>query len=280
MPSVSVVIPCYNSGQFLPEALGSVLRYPDKSVYEVVIVNDGSTDAATLTLLAQLAAEGHTVINQVNAGPGAARNTGIKAARGEYILFLDSDNKIRPAYIDRAIAVFKARPEVGVVHGNAAFFGVANKVQFVPQEFDMLKILHSNYIDMCSAVRKSVLSQVGGFDEDRIMIGHEDWELWIRIGASGWQFAHVPEILFDYRIREDSLTQQVSQAERLSNMIAYVRQKNARLYSNYYHYLEQQLAYYAYDKRQPLRAFLKYLYNKYLRGGKPTPAEKFKWERS
>lgn len=279
MPFVSVIIPCYNSGQFLPEALGSVLRYPDKSVYEIIIVNDGSTDMATLALLEQLTADGHTIINQPNAGPGAARNTGIKAARGEYILFLDSDNKIRPAYIDRAIAVFKERPEIGVVHGNAAFFGVENKVQFVPQEFDMLKMLRSNYIDMCSAVRKSVLSQVGGFDENRIMIGHEDWELWIRIGASGWKFAHMPEILFDYRIREDSLTQQVGQAERLTKMIAHVRQQNARLYANYYHYLEQQLAYYSFDKRQPLRAFLKYMYNKYLRGGKPTPAEQFDWER-
>ncbi|RZJ87608.1 MAG: glycosyltransferase family 2 protein [Hymenobacter sp.] len=231
-----------------------------------------------LSLLQQLATEGYTIINQANAGPGAARNTGVKAAHGEYILFLDSDNKIRPAYIDRAIAVLSKRPEVGVVHGNANFFGIENRVQFVPQEFDMLKILRANYIDMCSAVRKSAWLAAGGFDESRIMIGHEDWEFWINVGSRGWEFAHIQEVLFDYRIREDSLTQQVSQSERLLKMVSHVHTKHWRLYASYYHYLEQQLDYYAFDQRNPVRSFLKFMYRKYFPTGAKAQAGHFVWQ--
>jgi glycosyltransferase involved in cell wall biosynthesis len=264
MPLLSIIIPCYNSGQFLPEAVESVSAYPDRSVYEIIIVDDGSTDQNTLDFLAQLPRKEYTVIHQENKGPAAARNTGIRAAKSDYILFLDSDNKIRSAYIDRGIELLNNRPDVGVVHGNAAFFGAKNKVQFVPSEFSLLKILHSNYIDMCSVVRKSVWEAVGGLDENRSIIGHEDWEFWIRIGESGWKFAHIDEVLFDYRIREDSLTTQVGAEDKISKMLSYVYGKHWKLFMRYFKYLDKQLEYYKEDQNSPVRSFFKYLYNKYI----------------
>lgn len=264
MPTVSIVIPCYNSGLYIPEAIASIDTYTGGNTYEVIIVDDGSTDAATLNFLSGLSKEKYTVIHQENKGPAAARNTGIKASKGEYILFLDSDNKIRPAYIDRGIQVLSTYKEVGVFYGSAAFFGTTTKAQFHPAEFDMLKILHSNYIDMCSMVRKETWQEVFGLDEDRRLIGHEDWEFWIRIGATNWKFFHLDEVLFDYRIRTDSLTTQAAQDQKLGQMLSYVYGKHWQLYRKYYKYLDKQFDYYKYDQARPFRAFVKFLYKKYF----------------
>src|SRR4051812_30462131 len=99
-PVVSIIIPCYNSGKYLPEALDSISAYPDKGMYEVIIINDGSTDELTLSLLNNLQQNGeHIVLHQENKGPAAARNAGVKMAKAPYLLFLDSDNKIESNYI-------------------------------------------------------------------------------------------------------------------------------------------------------------------------------------
>jgi glycosyltransferase involved in cell wall biosynthesis len=122
-PTISIIIPCYNQGIYLEEALQSVFQGDDKSIYEIIIVNDGSTDKNTLNILKELSAKGYTVINQPNKGLGAARNTGIREARGKYILPLDSDNKIRPEYIYEGIKLLNEDPLLDVVYGNAEYFG-------------------------------------------------------------------------------------------------------------------------------------------------------------
>lgn len=268
MPSVSIVIPCYNSGLYIPDAVASIDAYTGEHAYEVIIVDDGSTDKVTLEFLAGLSKEKYTVIHQENKGPAAARNTGIRAAKGAYILFLDSDNKIRPAYIDKGAQILDAHKDVGVFYGSAAFFGTTTNAQFHPAEFDMIKILHSNYIDMCSMVRKETWQEVLGLDEDRRLIGHEDWEFWIRIGETKWKFFHLNEVLFDYRIRTDSLTTQAAQDQKLAQMLSYVYGKHWELYRKYYKYLDRQFAYYKYDQARPLRAFVKFFYKKFF--SRPT----------
>jgi len=95
-PRISIIIPCYNHGQYVREAISSVEKCTDKNLYEMIIVNDGSTDSFTLEEMGRLANDGYYVINQVNQGLGRTRNNGIKAAKGEYILPLDSDNRVRP----------------------------------------------------------------------------------------------------------------------------------------------------------------------------------------
>src|SRR4051812_30684422 len=116
-PIISIVIPCYNSGQFLPDAIESVRSYNGKHSYEIIIVDDGSTDEATLTLLEGLSVDSCVVLHQPNKGPAAARNTAIRHSKGEYILFLDSDNKIRPEYIDEGIKALENDKKAGVAYG-------------------------------------------------------------------------------------------------------------------------------------------------------------------
>jgi len=201
---VSIVIPCFNDGQYLRDAVESIWKHPNLQSYEVVIVDDGSTDDFTLALLLALEREGHRIIHQPNRGLGAARNTGIKVSHGKYILPLDSDNKIRPDYITRGIQVLENNPRVGVVYGDAEYFG-AKTGRWHVADFSLSQLVRGNYIDACAMFRRVVWEEVGGYDEAMPVMGWEDWDFWLRVAMKNWGFCHVNAILFDYRVRENSM---------------------------------------------------------------------------
>lgn len=228
--ALSVVIPCYNQGEFILEAVSSVRDCQD-SIYEVIIVNDGSTDASTLKVLTYLKDNGYQVIDQNNQGLARARNSGIKAAKGLYILPLDADNKIRGAYIPKAVDILDKHPEVGVVYGNAEFFGEKTGVHAVP-DFHINRILLGNYIDACAVFRKVVWKECGGYDPkipDKL--GYEDWDFWLGVAEKGWKFYHLPEVLFDYRIRGNSMVSACNIPENREQLLRYICTKHIGIYS-------------------------------------------------
>jgi glycosyltransferase involved in cell wall biosynthesis len=208
-PRVSIIIPCYNHGQYIREALDSVEKVADKNLYEIIIVNDGSKDEYTIQMMDKLAAEGYHVINQVNQGLGRTRNNGIKAAKGDYILPLDSDNRIRPAYIYESIKILDAHPEIAMVYGDAEFFGDKSK-RHVVGEFNLQNMMVENQIDACAVYRKSVWEAVGGYDEKMPIMGYEDWDMWLNMTFKHYKFHYVPEILFDYRVLGNSMLRSIS----------------------------------------------------------------------
>ena len=208
-PKISIIIPCYNHGQYIREAIQSVEQCTDKSLYEIIIVNDGSKDEYTIDMMDKLAAEGYHVINQVNQGLGRTRNNGIKAAKGEYILPLDSDNRIRPEYIYESIKILDAHPEVAMVYGDAEFFGDKSK-RHVVGEFNLQNMMVENQIDACAVYRKSVWEAVGGYDEKMPIMGYEDWDMWMNMTFKNYKFHYVPEILFDYRVLGNSMLRSIS----------------------------------------------------------------------
>ena len=120
---VSVITACYNHGIYLDEMVASVQVALRGISYEHIIVNDGSTDPFTLERLKALSQEGILVLTQSNQGLGAARNTGIKKASGEFIWPLDSDNKLCPDFVQQALSFFQQAPSIGVVYGDALLFG-------------------------------------------------------------------------------------------------------------------------------------------------------------
>jgi GT2 family glycosyltransferase len=107
--------------------------------------------------------------------------------------------------------------------------------------------------------------ELGGLDEVRLLMGHEDWEFWIRAAAAGWQFYYVDKVLFDYRIRINSLVTEAVQPEAYRTMLTYIRTKHAQEYVKAFDYLYWQHRAYEYDKQQPVRSFIKYLYLKYVK---------------
>jgi len=208
-PRVSIIIPCYNHGQYIREAIDSVEKVADKNLYEIIIVNDGSKDEYTIGMMDKLASEGYHVVNQVNQGLGRTRNNGIKLAKGDYILPLDSDNRIRPEYIYESIKILDAHPEIAMVYGDAEFFGDKSK-RHVVGEFNLQNMMVENQIDACAVYRKSVWEAVGGYDEKMPIMGYEDWDMWMNMIFKNYKFQYIPEILFDYRVLGNSMLRSIS----------------------------------------------------------------------
>ncbi|RYZ98593.1 MAG: glycosyltransferase family 2 protein, partial [Sphingobacteriaceae bacterium] len=135
---VSVIIPHYNAGNYLPEAINSLRPFLKSSsiLCEVIIADDGSTDAHSIAVLKQLEQEGlFKVIRQSNKGPAAARNNAISNSTGKYLLFLDSDNKIRPALIEKGVEVLSSG-KADIFYGKAHFFGEKTKPLFSQGELN------------------------------------------------------------------------------------------------------------------------------------------------
>ncbi len=265
-PDITVVIPCFDSGEFLSEAIESVECYQGKYNYELIIVDDGSTDEKTLQLLSQLSLKGYNILYQENKGPAGARNTGVRHSQSEYVLFLDSDNKIRSEYINAGIKVLKNDPKVGVVYGNASFFGNVTRNTFRPKAFDINLIFLGNYIDMCSVIRRKVWIETGGLDEDRRLIGHEDWDFWIRVYKVGWQYHYIDQTLFDYRLREGSLISNISE-DKVKKVFEHIYGKHAELLKECFQKSLRENNIHRFDMKRPFRSFIKYLNIKYLQKG-------------
>ncbi len=205
---VSIIIPCYNQGKYLLDAIQSLTSL-DKNTVEVIIINDGSTEPVTLDILKDLQTRGFHIIHQENKGLGEARNTGIREAGGRFILPLDADNKITPDYITKGLTIMDVDPEVAVVYGNAQYFGDRNDI-LVPGLFNLQKLMLGNFIDACAMIRRDVIIEVGMYDNMKIM-GLEDWDLWLRIAFRGYKFSFINEVLFFYRVSGSSMMNTVNQ---------------------------------------------------------------------
>jgi hypothetical protein len=223
---LSIVIPCHDDGEFLIEAVASAERSAPEQA-ELLIVNDGSTEARTLEVLAVLRQAGYTVIDQTNAGLAAARNRGFAAARGRYVLPLDADNRLRPGFVEEAVRFLDAQADVGVVYGDRAEFGVRSGVVQVP-DFDLDLLLTGNYIDACAVVRKEVWTQCGGYDVEAW--AWEDWELWMAAAERGWRFLHLPQVTLDYRVRPHSLGTPALRPEKGRPLQEHIVRRHAALY--------------------------------------------------
>lgn len=229
MVRLSVIIPCYNMGSFLADAIESVEQYKGNNI-EMLIMNDGSTDPETLAILKQLEEKGYNVIHQQNQGLAMARNNAIAQCKGEYYLPLDADNKIRPAYIEKGIAILDANPDVGIVYGDAQYFGEKSG-KWKSKKFSMVSLLRGNYIDACVVARKKAWEQTGGYDKNISPLA--DWEFHISVAEAGWKLHYINEVMFDYRVRNDSMIKTYNQQ---NHHVDYIFKKHSLLYRKWFMY--------------------------------------------
>lgn len=208
MPKVTVVIPAYNAMTYLPETLDSVLKQTFTD-FEVLIVNDGSTDSIK-SWLTTVNDDRIRLISQANQGLPGARNTGITEAQGEYIAFIDADDLWEPTKLEKQVQCLDAKPEVGLVyawtllidrHGNSTGTVTAAQVEGNIWE----KLLLGDVVGSGSAtmVRRSCFDRVGLFDPDLTSI--EDCDMWVRIAAH-YPFAVIKEVLIFYRQHSNSMS--------------------------------------------------------------------------
>jgi glycosyltransferase involved in cell wall biosynthesis len=223
---VSVVVPCFNHGEFLPEAVASVINIRRNDI-ELIVVDDGSTDERTRKEIDGFSAQGIKVVRQENKGLAAARNAGILVSRGEYILPLDADNRLRLGYVEHGIRVLDANPHIGVVYGDAEYIGMRTGRWHVGS-FERDRLLRWNYIDACALYRRSIWEQNYGYDGTMPIQGLEDWDFWLNALGHGWQFAYVPEVLFDYRVAKESMITRTAGFER--QVEEFVARKHGLLY--------------------------------------------------
>ncbi|MGF1539028.1 MAG: glycosyltransferase family 2 protein [Pleurocapsa sp.] len=201
MSLVSALVPAYNTMKYLPETLASILAQT-YSNFEVIIVNDGSTDNI-LEWAEQITDSRVRVISQVNQGLAAARNSGLREAKGEYIAYLDGDDLWHPTKLAKQVEMFEKNPEIGLVYTWVERIDASGKSLGKPFKIDLEgniweKLTEKNVIAPSSAmIRRSCFELVGKFDPSLQAFG-EDWDMWLRIAAA-YRVRVIPETLCSYR---------------------------------------------------------------------------------
>lgn len=231
-PILSIIIPCYNSESTLEPTLESVIRQ-DFQDWEALIINDGSTDATEDIALRWINKdERFKYFTKPNEGLGKTRNYGIAKSKGSYILPLDSDNQLIKDFAQEAIAVFEKNQDIGVVYGDAEYFGEKAGLWKVA-DYDFKKMLANNYIDACAIFRKNVWVAVGGYDENMPYQGNEDWEFWIALGVLNVKFHHLNKITFKYFVSKDSMIRSYTVEMMLLNY-DHISKKYRNQYQKFY----------------------------------------------
>ena len=234
-PLVSVIIPCYNQGQYLDDAVNSVLDQTYQN-FEIIIINDGSTELQTIEILAHYQKPKTTIIHTDNQGLPSARNNAIKIAQGKYILPLDADDKIEDLYLEKAINLLESDENIGIVYCEASFFG-SRIGQWDLPEYKFPEILLQNVIFCSGFFRKSDWEKVNGYKSNMIY-GWEDYDFWLSIISLGRTVYRIPSVLFYYRQRPDQMTKLLNQEkQRVLYSYTQIFQNNPGIYTKNIGYL-------------------------------------------
>ena len=201
MPKVSVIIPCYNQGLFIGEAVNSVLSQTFTD-FEIIVVDDGSNDQFTKKLLSNYAPKSTRIYQTLNKGVSAARNFAIEKSNGKYILPLDADDTIGSNYLMEAVNILDQNEEVKLVYANGVYFGSLTGIIKHP-DYDEPTMLKQNLIFNSSFFRKSDWEICGGYDET-FLTGWEDWDFWLRLITHSNQIYKLDSFQLFYRITSDS----------------------------------------------------------------------------
>ncbi|HKT79309.1 MAG TPA: glycosyltransferase family A protein [Vicinamibacterales bacterium] len=203
-PRVSVVVACFNLGEFVEEAIDSVLAQTFQD-FEILVIDDGSTDPATQQVLGRLSKPRTRVIRMEHGGLARARNLGIVNARGEYLCALDADDTLRPAFLEKTVGALDAQPEATFASTWLRTFG-DDTWEWAPERCDLPTLLSENTVLTAALTRLKAVRDVGGYDEHMPVQGDEDWDLWLSLVERGHRGIILPEVLFDYRRRSGSMS--------------------------------------------------------------------------
>ncbi|CAM3438874.1 glycosyltransferase family 2 protein [Aequorivita lipolytica] len=252
---ISIILPCYNQAEYLPEALESVLKQ-SHSRWECIIVDDGSPDETKRIADEWLIKDSRfSYIKIKNRGLSNARNVGINKAKGEIILPLDADDKIADNYIELSLEEFRKDETVKLVYCKAQKFGIEQGIWVLPN-FSLNKLAQINMIFCASFFYKKDWLDIGGYDINMVY-GLEDWEFWISLLKNGGTVKKIDSIGFYYRVKKVSMITNL-QKEQKEEMLQYMSVKHADFF------VKQLGSFYALNKelRTLKRAYMKKVNNK------------------
>ncbi len=210
-PAVSVIMPAYRVTEYIGGAIDSVLAQTFVD-YEIIVVNDGSPDTDELERVLAPYRARIVYIKQENRGLSGARNTAIRAARGEFVALLDPDDLWEPNYLAVQVAAMRNEPTLDVLYSNARIFGDApdagrELMDVCPTDgavtFERVITQECNVL-ICATVRREAVLRAGLFDET--LRSSEDFDLWLRILKAGGRISYHRQPLARYRRRAGSLS--------------------------------------------------------------------------
>ena len=222
-PTASVVIACFDLGRYLGQAIDSVLAQTYDG-FELVVVDDGSTDEHTLSVLKRYEERGVSVLYMPHRGVSAAKNTGIEAARAPYVVVVDADDLLEPTFLERTVPRLDEADDVGIVATYSRTFGKGRGVYRAP-DYDPRRLLLGNVISGSGSLfRRRCWEEAGGYALD----GLEDWHLWLSIVERGWRWVVVPETLYHFRVRRGTVSERAR--ERRSELLAQLVELHRQTY--------------------------------------------------
>jgi glycosyltransferase involved in cell wall biosynthesis len=221
---ITVVIPCFNHGRFLPESVDSALRQ-EGGPPQVMVIDDGSTDEITIRALESLPKE-VDVVRQENAGLANSRNAAFERSGSELLLMVDADDRLTPDALDTLRPPLETNPDVGYCYGLMKLSGAWEGVLRFP-DFDPYILLHRSIAGaQLGLVRKRCWEDAGGFDPD--VSGYEDWDFCLSALEKGWRGLQIDEVTHEYRKHESSMQEEKRRHYRQS--YRQLRRKHATLF--------------------------------------------------
>lgn len=203
MEKVSVIMPCYNDGKYIMEAIDSIVKQTYQN-WVLIIVDDGSDDEETKRIINEIQNPKIKVFHTEHLRPAGARNYGIQKAEGTYILPVDSDDRIHEEYMEKAVKMIESNPRIGVVYCKAELFGEKSGSWNLP-DYSFKHMLLDNIVFVTALFYKSDWEKVGGFNTSMAQ-GMEDYDFWLSILGLEREICQIPEVLFYYRIKPVSRT--------------------------------------------------------------------------
>ncbi|MFQ5516206.1 MAG: glycosyltransferase [Acidimicrobiia bacterium] len=225
--TVSVIMPVYNKGRGVFEAIDSVKRQTLQD-FEIVVWDDGSTDEETLEAIDEIRQFDHVQVHTAsNQGVVGARNSAMSVARGEFFCCLDPDDELSPTYLEKAVAVLRSG-EADIVYPWQQTVGTRN-VLWRTHDLDPRRILKYNHVPVCAVFHRKVFTDTGGFSA-AMSGGYEDWELWAHAAELGFVGKVIPEPLFQYTFDESEAASRDATARRNHDaLVATIAELHPRL---------------------------------------------------
>jgi glycosyltransferase involved in cell wall biosynthesis len=233
-PHVTVIIPCYNTGEHLTEAVDSVLENTWKDT-EIIVVDDGSTEKTTLDAIRSLERQSKVrIIRRPHKGVAAARNAAAKAATTPYIAFLDGDDLYSKDYLESCLATLqraqKENQKIGFAYTDVILFGATAGAWVLP-EFNLYELLHYNFLPAPSLMRREVWQRAGGFNEG--LPNFEDRDFWFSVLEEGWLGVKAHGPMYYYRQHPKQLRTRHTthrSPREFYRLLAAIRQAHPHLY--------------------------------------------------
>jgi glycosyltransferase involved in cell wall biosynthesis len=223
-PLLSIIMPCYNLGAYIRDAVHSVQKLPG-SLYELIIVDDGSPDPATQQVIEELKAEGFYIVQQENQELAHTLNNGIMLSSGKYIMVLSADDMLEAKGVISSVEYLETHPDIDIVYGDAIKFGTESGTWKVGQ-YNLQKLMLESYIHASAVYRKEVWVKNKGYDAHAPYMGLEDWDFWLNSSFNGFSFAYLEEIVLHYRILQNSKIRLLKKNRQRSNeLVSYIMNK-------------------------------------------------------